>query len=137
VRNSRNLLVLLGYTFLCVYHKQCHITALYRSHSADYAVSLYIFIDFALASYAGRVYKYILFSVHRKRRIYRVPRRSRYRRYDNPVFTKDFIYERRFPNIRLADYGNLRNIIIVITFIIRKCFHNFIENISKIEHIDR
>ena len=123
--------ILVCYSFNRVNYQHCHVTSLYSRNSSDNTVSLYIFLYLTLSSESRSIYEYIFCAVSHDLGIYCVPCGSRNIRNDNPVLSKELIYDRRFTNIGLTYYGYSWSLVLsLILGTFREILNNLIKHIA-------
>ena len=117
VRDSRDLLILLGNSYGCIDHNKAYVSALYRHMRAENAVFFDIVIDLGLAADARGVNEGKLAVIVFKTGVYRVSRGSRDIRNNKPLLTEHAVYYRGFSRVRLTDNSNLYGIVILFLIV--------------------
>ena len=117
VCDTRDLLVLLGYSLARVDHYKANVSSLYSHMRAKHAVFFYLIVDLCASSDTCGIDKGELSVLVLYMRIHRVSRCSRDIRNYKSLRAYELIDYRGLARVRLADNGNLDAVVILIVII--------------------
>ena len=103
--------VLLRDPFLRVDDEDRNVCSLDRAHGADDHIALKIFLDLVLSPKTCRIDENVVLAVVPDPCIDRVPRRTGNIGDDHAVLPDQFIYDRRFSDIRLSDDRDIDGVV--------------------------